>query len=67
MCKNFFLYLILRKIEEFYLVFIIFCWALLFKNGKETPEDDPHSGFPITELIQDNIEAVSMVVMVDPH
>ena len=40
-------------------------WVTLFKNGRESIEDDPRLG---RQIIQDNIiEAVRMVIMVDPH
>ena len=42
-------------------------WVTLFKNGRESIEDDPRSGRPIRGVTQDNIEAVSKVIMLDPH
>jgi len=42
-------------------------WVTLFKDGRESIEDDPRSGRPITGVTQDNIEAVSKVIMEDPH
>jgi len=42
-------------------------WVALFKNGRESIEDDPRSGRPITGVTQDNIDAVRKVIVEDPH
>jgi histone-lysine N-methyltransferase SETMAR len=42
-------------------------WVAVFKDGKESIEDDPRSGRPITGITQDNIEAVRKIIMEDPH
>ena len=41
-------------------------WVALFKNGRESIEDDPRLGHQITGFTQTNIEAVSKVIMEDP-
>ena len=43
------------------------CWVSLFINGRESIEDDPRSGRQITGFTQENIEAVSKVIVENPH
>jgi hypothetical protein len=42
-------------------------WVALFINNRESIEDDSHSGRPIKGVTQDKFEAVSKVIMEDPH
>ena len=42
-------------------------WVALFLNSRESIEDEPRSGHQITGFTQNNIEAVSKVIMKDPH
>jgi hypothetical protein len=42
-------------------------WARRFREGREDVNDDPRSGRPVSELIDENIELVRQVIMNDPH
>lgn len=42
-------------------------WAARYKSGRETLEDDPRSGRPITEFTTANIERVKQLLDEDPH
>ena len=42
-------------------------WAPRYKSGRETLEDDPRSGRPITEFTTANIERVRQLLEEDPH
>jgi [histone H3]-lysine36 N-dimethyltransferase SETMAR len=42
-------------------------WVALFKNGRKSIEDESHSGRLIKGVTQDKFEAVSKVIMEDPH
>jgi histone-lysine N-methyltransferase SETMAR len=42
-------------------------WIRRFANGRESLEDDPRAGRPITVVTQKNIDAVKELVEVDPH
>jgi [histone H3]-lysine36 N-dimethyltransferase SETMAR len=42
-------------------------WVTLFKDGRESLEDDPRSGRPITMFTQDNIALVKQLIDEDPH
>ena len=45
----------------------IVCWLRAFFAGRESLEDNPRSGRPITAGTQDNIDAVKDLVDEDPH
>lgn len=42
-------------------------WVNLFKAGRESLEDDPRSGRPLTSFSEDNIELVRLVIEDNPH
>ena len=42
-------------------------WVALFINSRKSFEDDPHSGHQITGFTQNNIEAVSKIIIEDPQ
>ena len=42
-------------------------WAELFRNGRESVEDDPRSGRSITEMTKANIEMIEQLIDNDPH
>ncbi|CAF4483037.1 unnamed protein product, partial [Didymodactylos carnosus] len=42
-------------------------WLHAFSSGRESLEDDPRSGRPITAVTQENIDAVQDLVNDDPH
>jgi histone-lysine N-methyltransferase SETMAR len=42
-------------------------WIRRFSNERESLEDDPRSGRPITAITQKNIDAIKDLVDEDPH
>ena len=42
-------------------------WVRLFKDGRESIEDDPRSGAPRTSHTSENIDLVKQVIEGDPH
>lgn len=42
-------------------------WAKLFKEGRESLEDDPRSGRPRTAHTAENIELIRQLIEEDPH
>lgn len=42
-------------------------WVALFKEGRDSLEDDPRSGRPITKFTPGNIELVKQLLEEDPH
>jgi len=40
-------------------------WAALFKTGRDSVDDDPSSGRPLTGLTEENVKAVENLVMED--
>ena len=42
-------------------------WAALFKQSRESLEDDPRSGRPITTHTQANIDRVRQIIEINPH
>jgi histone-lysine N-methyltransferase SETMAR len=42
-------------------------WADRFKNGRESIEDDPRSGRPVTVYSEANIELVRQLIETNPH
>ena len=42
-------------------------WVVRFSNDRESFEDDPRSGRPITAHTQEIIEAIRMIINEDPH
>ncbi|XP_065665676.1 protein GVQW3-like [Hydra vulgaris] len=42
-------------------------WATLFKDGRESLEDDPHSGHSRTTYTAENIERVRAIIEENPH
>ena len=42
-------------------------WVHRFSSGRESLEDDPRHGRPITVVTQQNIDAVKGLVKDDPH
>ncbi|XP_065650652.1 protein GVQW3-like [Hydra vulgaris] len=42
-------------------------WATLFKDGRESLDDDPRSGHPRTTYTAENIERVRAIIEENPH
>ncbi|XP_065657983.1 histone-lysine N-methyltransferase SETMAR-like [Hydra vulgaris] len=42
-------------------------WATLFKDGRESLEDDPRSGHPRTTYTAENIERLRAIIKENPH
>ena len=42
-------------------------WSLLFREGRQSVDDDPRTGRPTTATTQTNIEKIKEIINEDPH
>jgi transposase len=59
--------LILIHRESAYSYRTVAKWNALFKDGRESLEDDPRSGAPVTKSTKSNIQRVEMLIEENPH